>query len=354
MNLKQEHIWTSGRDGYHTYRIPALAVTCAGTVLAFCEGRADGMGDTGRIDMLLKRSTDGGRTWSPASIVWSDGHTCGNPCPVVDRKTGTIWLLMTWNRHDDPQRAIEAGTSKDTRRAFVTSSRDDGLTWDKPREITADVKPAEWTWYATGPGAGIQLTRGAHAGRLVAPCDHRRAPGDPWMGAHIVYSDDGGASWRLGGITPGGGVNECEAVELADGSVMLNMRNYTRTTAARQVSVSADGGLTWGPQRFDAALPEPVCQAAIHRHTWPAGGTPGVILFSNPASGTDRVNMTVRASLDEGATWAAAKVLEPGFSAYSDLAVLPDGTILCLYESGAERKYGALTLARFGLDWLLG
>jgi sialidase-1 len=354
MNLKQEPIWISGRDGYHTFRIPALAVTRSGAVLAFCEGRAEGMGDTGRIDMLARRSTDGGVTWSPGQVVWSDGHTCGNPCPIVDRETGVIWLLMTWNRNDDPQRTIEAGTSRDTRRVYVTSSADDGLTWAAPREITADVKPADWTWYATGPGAGIQLERGAHAGRLVAPCDHRRRPGDPWMGSHVIYSDDHGASWRLGGIAPEGKVNECEVVERADGSLLLNMRNYDRTVAARQVALSDDGGLTWRDQRFDRVLVESVCQAAIHRQSWPAAGKPGVILFSNPASEKGRVAMTVRASFDEGETWAAARVLEPGFSAYSDLGVLPDGTILCLYETGAERQYGALTLARFSLDWLRG
>jgi sialidase-1 len=353
MNLTQCHLWVSGQGGYHTYRIPALAVTAAGTVLAFCEGRAESMSDTGRIDMLVRRSTDGGATWSVPKIVWSDGNTCGNPCPIVDRATGVVWLLMTWNRSDDPQRDIEAGTSRDTRRVFVASSADDGLTWSAPREITADVKPADWTWYATGPGVGIQLQRGAHAGRLVAPCDHRRRPGDPWMGAHTVYSDDHGASWRLGGIVPGGGVNECELVERVDGSLLLNMRNYERTTPARQVAESRDGGLTWEGQRYDLALIEPLCQAAIHRHSWPAGGKPGVILFSNPASERDRVAMTVRASFDEGATWPAAKLLDPGFGAYSDLAVLADGTILCLHETGAVRKYSALTLSRFSLDWLL-
>lgn len=348
-------VWTSGQDGYHTYRIPALAVTNGGAVLAFCEGRRGGMGDAGAIDLLVKRSADGGRTWGAARTVWSDnGNTCGNPCPIVDRTTGVVWLLMTWNRGDDRESAINAGTSTDTRRVFVTSSADDGVTWDEPREITAGVKPPEWTWYATGPGAGIQIERGPFAGRLVAPCDHRRRPGDPWTGSHAVISDDHGKTWRLGGIAPVGNVNECEVVELADGRLLLNMRNYDRTTLARQVAVSDDGGLSWKDQRFDRALVEPICQAAIRRHSWPGAGGRGVILFSNPASEKERAGMTVRASFDEGATWPAAKLLEPGFSAYSDLGVLPDGTILCLHETGAERKYGALTLSRFSLAWLLG
>lgn len=353
--MEQQDLWVSGRDGYDTYRIPALLVTKKGTALAFCEGRVGGMSDTGDINLLVKRSTDGGRNWSAAQVVWDDnGHTCGNPCPILDRETGVVWLLLTWNRGDDHEKQIKEGTSRDTRRVFVTSSADDGLTWAAPREITADVKLPGWTWYATGPGAGLQLQRGAHAGRLVAPCDHVREPGSSWMGSHIIYSDDHGKTWRLGGIAPLGAVNECEAVERADGSLLLNMRNYNRTCMARQVAESRDGGLTWENQRHDLALPEPICQAAIHRHSWPADGKPGVILFSNPASQKDRTAMTVRASFDDGATWPVAKVLEPGFSAYSDLAVLPDGTILCLHETGPERKYGALTLSRFSLEWLTG
>lgn len=351
--VERLNLWTSGEEGYHTFRIPALVVTASGTLLAFCEGRRDSMWDTGSIDMLVKRSEDGGRTWGPAIPVWRDpGHTCGNPCPVVDRVTGAVWLLMTWNRGDDREREIIAGTSRDTRRAFVTHSADDGRTWAAPREITADVKRPGWTWYATGPGAGIQLERGACAGRLVIPCDFVGPPGSDWNGSHVLLSDDHGATWRLGGICPQRKVNECEAVELADGRLLINMRNYERTTTCRQVAFSDDGGETWRDPGFDRTLIEPFCQASIRRHSWPAGGKPGVILFSNPASETERIRMTVRASFDEGKTWPAARVLEEGFSAYSDLAVLPDGTILCLHETGATRTYGALTLSRFGLDWL--
>ncbi len=122
--------FVSGTDGYHTYRIPALIVSKRGTLLAFCEGRKNSMNDTGWIDTLLKRSIDGGRTWSERQVVWNDRtNTCGNPCPVVDQQTGVIWLLMTWNRGDDEEGRIIARTSKDTRRAYVTCSADDGRTW---------------------------------------------------------------------------------------------------------------------------------------------------------------------------------------------------------------------------------
>ena len=148
--ITQIPIWKSGEGGYDTYRIPALVVTVDGTVLAFCEGRKDGRGDAGNIDMLLKRSTDGGQTWSEQQVIWDDGpNTCGNPAPVVDRETADIHLLMTWNRGDDHERDIIAGTSTDTRRVYVTRSKDDGATWSEPREITATTKLPNWTWYAT-------------------------------------------------------------------------------------------------------------------------------------------------------------------------------------------------------------
>jgi sialidase-1 len=345
-------LFVSGQDGYHTYRIPALAVTTQGTVLAFCEGRKNGTGDTGDIDLLLKRSTDNGKSWSAQQILWDDaGNTCGNPCAAVDRDTGTVWLLSTWNLGADHEPQIIAGTSQDTRRVFVLRSDDDGATWSAPAEITSAVKRPDWTWYATGPGSGVQLAHGARAGRLVIPCDHIEA-GTKRYYSHVIYSDDHGATWALGGRTPDHQVNECEMVELTGGRLMLNMRNYDRSKKNRQTAVSADGGLTWTDQRFDPALPEPICQAAVERFRWPGTEGAGVILFSNPASQSARVNMTVRASFDDGATWPASRVLFEGPSAYSDLAVLPDGQAACLYEAGLGNPYQSIVLAVFPLESL--
>lgn len=345
-------VFVGGRGGYRTYRIPALAVTTKGTVLAFCEGRKNGAGDSGDIDMLVKRSTDNGRTWSEAQVIWDDGsNTCGNPCAVVDRGTGTVWLLGTWNRGDDNEGMIIGQTSKDTRRVFVAHSADDGKTWSAPREITADVKSPDWTWYATGPGSGIQIERGPRRGRLVIPCDHIEAVTKRYY-SHVICSDDHGASWKLGGSTPEHQVNECAVVERADGELLLNMRNYNAAKRYRQTAVSDDGGVTWKGQRFDEGLVEPICQAAIERFRWPEPGRHGVILFSNPASQASRTNMTVRASFDEGRTWPVARVLHAGPAAYSDLAVLADGRIACLYEGGDKGCYQAIFLARMPVDEL--
>lgn len=350
--VAQDPLFVSGVGGYDTYRIPALAVTNSGTVLAFCEGRSDGGGDTGNIDMLLKRSTDDGATWSGQQVIWDDsGNTCGNPAPVVDRETGAIHLLMTWNRGDDHEREIIDLKSRDTRRVFVTSSRDDGLSWSVPREITDTTKLSNWTWYATGPGAGIQVERGKHKERLIIPCDHIEAETKHYY-SHVIFSDDHGETWELGGSSPEHQVNECEVVELSNGDLMLNMRNYDRSKHQRQVAISEDGGATWTEQHHDSTLIEPVCQASIRRVGSTRGKGKKWILFSNPASERKREKMTVRLSMDNGSSWDKSFVLHDGPSAYSDLAVFSDGNVACLYERGEKSPYETITISVFGLDEL--
>jgi sialidase-1 len=337
----QTDVFGAGAGGYHTYRIPSLLVTTKGTLLAFCEGRKDGRGDSGDIDLVLRRSRDGGKTWGPLQVVWDDGpNTCGNPCPVVDRSTGTVWLLMTHNLGQDTEAAIVGGTAKGTRTVWVTKSTDDGETWSKPVEITRAVKKPDWTWYATGPGVGVQLK----GGRLVVPCDHK-GDGGKARGSHVVYSDDGGATWKLGGVV-GPDCNECQVAERADGTLLLNMRSF-RGNNRRLTATSGDGGLTWSKPAEDEALVEPVCQGSLLRYP----GEKGLLLFANPAS-TKRERLTVRLSEDGGKTWRAARLLHEGPAAYSCLAVLPDGTVACLYERGAKHPYETITFARFPLAWL--
>ena len=346
-------VFAAGTDGYHTFRIPALAVTTQGTLLAFCEGRVSGRSDSGNIDLVLRRSTDNGETWSPLQIVWDDeDNTCGNPCPIVDSTTGTIWLLLTWNRGDDHEREIIQETSHDTRRVFVTSSTDDGETWADPQEITATTKQDDWTWYATGPGSGIQIAKGKHQGRLIAACDHIEAKSAKRY-SHVIFSDDHGRSWQLGGRTAQAGVNECEVAELENGNLLLNMRNYDRSSQTRQIAISKDGGQSWEAQSHDEELIEPICQASLQRYRWSSDGKPGILLFSNPASRSGRVNMTLRASEDDGQSWPHSLVLHSGPSAYSDLAKLSNGEIGCLYEAGEKSPYESIVFASLELATLL-
>ena len=349
----QTDLFVNGTDGYHTYRIPALIATPKGTLLAFCAGRKNSRSDTGDIDRLIKRSTDGGLTWSSQEIIWNDGtNTCGNPCPVIDERTGTIWLLLTHNLGQDREKDIIASKAVGTRTVWVSSSTDDGQRWSKPEEITRTTKDPSWGWYATGPGVGIQLRHGPHVGRLVIPCDHSYPGGEDFHGSHVIYSDNRGKTWKLGGlIRPK--VNECQVVELADGkgTLLMDMRSYAGT-ARRAHSFSRDGGITWSAPKDHPELIEPVCQASILRYTWPEKGEKSRILFSNPADESQRRNMTVRLSYDEGKTWPVARTLNAGSSAYSSLAVLPDKTIACLYERREEQSPGTLTFARFTLDWL--
>jgi photosystem II stability/assembly factor-like uncharacterized protein len=345
----EQVLFESGKGGYHTYRIPAIVKTTKGTLLAFCEGRKRSRSDTGDIDTLLRRSTDGGKTWSPQQVVWDDaGNCCGNPAPVVDSETGKVWLLSTWNRGDDHEGAIKSQKSKDTRRVFVTSSGDDGLTWDQPREITKTTKKPDWTWYATGPCHGIQLGKGTRKGRLVIPCDHIEAATGHYY-SHAIYSDDHGKTWELGESTPQHQVNECTVAELSDGRLMLNMRNYDRSKKARQVAISEDGGATWKDQRFDPVLIEPICQGSFLTLCPPEDHARQWLLFSNPASTGGRTHMTVRLSLDDGKTWANSKLVYAGGSAYSDLVSISENEAGCLYEKDG---YKTIVLARFALDWL--
>ena len=348
--VHSHNVFTSGTEGYHTFRIPAIIATPKGTLLAFCEGRKDGRSDTGDIDLVLKRSTDGGKTWGRLQVVWNDGqNTCGNPCPVVDESTGRIWLPMTWNHGKDPQRKIEAKTSTDTRRVYITYSDDDGKTWAKPKEITAAAKKPEWTWYATGPGNAIQIRHGKYKGRLVVPCDHNLlVKGKSVKRSHCLYSDDHGKTWKLSRPL-GDGTNECAVVELTDGRLLLNMRSYQGKNR-RAISHSSDGGATWSPVKLDEALIEPVCQGNILRYTWPGKGGKSRILFANPAS-KKRERMTVRLSYDEGKTWPVSRLVYAGSAAYSNLVALPKGQFGLLYERDGYRR---ITFGVFTLEELTG
>lgn len=359
--VELQDVFVAGQGGYHTYRIPALIVAPDRTLLAFCEGRKHSRSDTGDIDLLLKRSSDGGKTWSQAQVVWDDGaNTCGNPCPVVDQATGVIWLLLTHNPGSTDEAKIIAKKPGGTRTVWVTQSADNGKNWSTPTEITGSTKDPSWGWYATGPGVGIQIEHGPHRGRLIIPCDHSFDAGEMasgslphGTGSHVIYSDDHGTNWKLAGsVQPQ--MDESQVIELSGGKggLLLNMRNTAKGNHRAQ-STSEDGGLTWTAPRFVPEQAEAGCQGSITRYNWDKGGEPGHVLFSNPAK-PGRRDLTVRVSRDDGASWPVAKVLHEGPAAYSCLTVLPDKTIGCLYECGRTNAYEQIRFASYPVSWVMG
>lgn len=328
------YIFKERTEGYFCFRIPAIIKTKDGTLLAFAEGRKYNCSDEEDIDLVLKRSTDNGKTWGDIIMVWDDGgNTCGNPAPVVDQNTGKVHLLMTWNLGEDDIGEINNGTSKDTRRVFVTGSTDDGLTWETPREITSSVKLPEWGWYATGPCHGLQLSSGPYAGRMVIPCDNIGIGSTRKGYSHVIYSDDGGLTWELGGVTPQDKVNESTVAVLSDGKLMLNMRNSGSTF--RRVSTSSNGGESWSDLTTDTNLVEPVCQGSLLSDNIKGTHT---LFFSNPAS-TERKNMTIKMSVDDGNTWAKSYIVHSGPAAYSDIVMISEEEIGIFYEGGLTKPY---------------
>ena len=324
---EQVPLFVSGEGGYHTYRIPAIVVSTRGVVLAFCEGRKTSARDDGDIDLLLRRSLDGGRTWQAVQVVHEEGGdqpiTIGNPCPIP-AADGTIHLLFCRNN----------------RQAFYTKTTDDGRTFSQPREITAALRPLEFSFarLGTGPVHGIQTA----AGRLLAPLWLNDKIGKDYRSG-VAYSDDGGTTWKAGGLVPADvkGLNECTVAELPGGKLLLNMRN--RQAKCRAVATSVDGGLSWSRPQFVEQLVDPQCQGALLRLP---GSGPGRLLFSNAAD-PKRLRLTVRLSADAGRTWSAGQLLHAGPSAYSDLAVAADGAILCVYERGRKSPYEQIALARW-------
>lgn len=342
------YLFEQGMEGYACFRIPALVTTAKGHLLAFAEARKGSCSDTGDIDLVMRRSTDNGKTWSKMQIIWDDReNVCGNPAPVLEERNGIVFLLMTWNLGSDHERDIIAGNSTDTRRIFITQSSDEGLTWSTPKEITSSTKKPNWTWYATGPCHGIQLTkRSGYRDRLVIPCDHIEADTKHYY-SHTIYSDDLGETWKLSGSTPQHQVNECSIAETGDGALLLNMRNYDRTQKNRKLSHSTDGSMTWSALTDDSSLIEPICQASLIGNL--KAGKKHRLYFSNPASQEKRERMTLRMSKDNGKTWHKSMLIHKGPSAYSDLVLLKGRKIGILYEGGQSSAYEGIAFEQFSL-----
>ncbi|WP_346173827.1 sialidase family protein [Streptomyces cuspidosporus] len=355
----------AGTEGHASYRIPAVVATPAGTLLAFAEGRVQSAADHGDIDLVLKRSPDGGRTWGPLQVVVENGGgTAGNPAPVV-AGDGRVVLVHVTSAAGATEDLIRRGRvpAAEGRRVWVTHSDDDGATWSAAREITGEAKRPEWRWYATTPGHALRLRHGPWAGRLVVPGNHSTPPtaaGDTgaegkYDGGHDLLSDDDGATWRIGYVddNPDGYVNanETTAAELPDGRVYFNARNDGAAPGRRADAHSSDGGASLErPFRPQAGLAGPVVQGSVLHLSRSDGPDP--LLFSGPADPAHRALMTVRASRDGGVTWRPAHTVDGLPAAYSDLVRIDDATVGLLYETGDFSAYSTITFRRIPVEEL--
>jgi sialidase-1 len=360
------NLFTAGDDGRKLYRIPGIVVTHRGTILTYAEGRRNTGGDWDTIDIVLRRSTDEGATFSPLRVIGQiPGAITRNPV-AIERKQGQP-TDVTYNNPvaiADRNGAVHFLFCVEYMRVFYMRSDDDGETFTAPLEITQSLEPLRavyaWRVVATGPGHGIQLK----TGRLLVPiwlALGTRGNGHAPSSTATIYSDDHGKTWHGGEIaipdTPDvPSPNETAAVQLSNGSVMLNARVVSPRNR-RVIVISRDGAAQWSVPRFQEDLPDPICAAGFLLMI-PKRNSKAVLLFSNPDNLTredgkkdvskDRKNVTIRVSYDQGATWQVKRALEPGPSGYSDLATLPNHDILCFYESAGK----FLTLARFNLQWI--
>ncbi len=356
--LFRKDIFSRHQDGYHTYRIPAMVVTAGGTVLLFCEGRKKSRQDHGDVDLLLKRSEDGGRTWSKQALIHEEGGDApirvGNPCPIIERNGKVVHLLFS-----------RGGSC-----LFHTKSTDEGVTW-APFTITTDnPKDREFddpsflkdfggspVSLGAGPVHGIQTSKG----RLIAPSNvGHQVDGKGRGQSCLIYSDDSGKTWKAGGMIPWVPEfrhGECTIVERSDGSLLMNMRTSAPRAYSfgfRAVSTSSDHGATWSRPVVDKNLPGPACQGSMIRLNEKE------ILFLNPAvnyhggfSIGSRRNLTLRLSRDDGRTWPFARVLNEGLAGYSDLAVTKEGKILCVFENGKKDYCEKISIVEVERAWLL-
>jgi sialidase-1 len=365
-------VFRNGSDGYQVFRIPAVIKAANGDLLAFCEARAGG--DASEIDLVSKRSTDGGKSWQPLYVVQESSDfrtlftddappiTVGNPAPVVDlldpEHPGRLWLPFTLEND----------------RVFVTYSDNHGKTWAPRREITQDVKLKNWGWYATGPVHSIQLHRGKHRGRLVVPADHRlgddgadRGP----EGAQAIISDDHGKTWRLGAIDDTYSddlkANETTVVELNDGRLYFNTRDQNGSAPGNRGSAySSDGGETFdraADSEYKYFVPAgtpfdpPVVQCALLRIASSLDGNDrNLILFSGPdesgPTGKGRSDLRLRYSTNETSTWHDGPLIHEGPAAYSDMVRLTTTHVGILFEAGTKRgkRYDRIDFVRFPVN----
>jgi len=354
-------VFISGEEGHKIYRIPAVIGLPNGDILAFCEGRVNGGSDFGNIDIVMKRSSDGGKTWSPLqTIVNADSLQAGNPAPVVDLTDenypgGRIFLF--YNTGNNEESEVRKGNG--LREVWYKTSTDNGNTWSKPVNITTQVhRPKQpqinaaynfaedWRSYANTPGHAMQFQHGKYKGRIFVAANH--SSGTPQnhftdYAGHGYYTDDHGKTFHLSETVNIPGSNESTATELSNDKLMMNSRNQKGDVLARIVSISSDGGATWDTSYFDKTLIDPVNEGSILTIGKKHGKN--IIAFCNAADTKRRDNLTLRISYDDGKTWSKSFLIDKSndanksdFTAYSDLVQLGKYKIGVLYERNGYKE----------------
>lgn len=347
-------VFTSGTEGHKSYRIPAVIQLPNKDILAFCEGRVNGSGDFGDINIVMKKSSDQGKTWSALqTIVDADSLQAGNPAPVVDLTDpaysgGRIFLFYnTGNNHEG-----EVRKGKGLREVWYKTSVDGGTTWSEAVNITTQVhRPKQpqvntaynfsedWRSYANTPGHATQFISGTYKGRIYIAANHSAGPPKPKFEdyvAHGFYTDDHGKTFHLSLDLALPGSNEATAAVLSGNNLMMNARNQKGDVKARIVARSNDGGATWNNISFDKNLPDPVCEGSLLELGIKKGKQ--WLAFCNAADTIRRDNLTLRISDDEGRTWKKSIQIEKSpeskkdFTAYSDIVKLNQKNIGVLYE----------------------
>lgn len=369
LNAQIIPVFRSGEEGHKSYRIPAIVQLPNGELLAFCEGRVNDSDDFGDINIVLKKSTDKGKTWSPLqTVVDYNALQAGNPAPVVDLldpefPSGRIFLFYnTGNNHEG-----EVRKGKGLREVWYITSTDGGSNWSEPVNITTqvhrpnrpDLNPAyafkeDWRSYANTPGHAMQLSAGAYKGRIYVAANH--SAGTPLKQyedykAHGFYTDDHGKSFRVSETVERVGGNEATAAELSGGRLMLNARNQKGDVRARLIALSADGGQRWDSIYFDQQLPDPVCQGSLL--TIKKSRKANTLAFCNAADTTRRDYLTLRISYDDGKTWKKSILVDKSAddkqrsaTAYSDIVLVNKKQIGVLYERDEYR-----TISFKLVDW---
>ncbi len=348
-------------DGVHTYRIPALTTTPKETLLCvFDMRRRMGRDLQEDIDIGLSRSTDGGKAWEPVRVIMDMGkygglpeeqNGCSDPGIIVDHKTGEIFCFAVW-MHGNPGKHQWTGDGSapgyeigKAAQILVVSSKDDGRTWTKPVNLTRKLKPTEWWLFAPSPQQGINLTDGT----LVMPVQGRDAKGIEF--STIMTSSDQGTTWAVGMPAYSGG-SECQAVQLGDGSIMLNIRNEHERF--RAVFVTKDLGKTWQPHATNRkTLIEPNCNGSLLRVDYvEAGVKKHVLLFSNPHTQKGRTHQTIQVSFDDGLTWPGSHhlLIDEGRGAGYPSLTRVDGRHVGIVYEGSQAH---LVFERFPLAELL-